>query len=411
MNARTQSLARLLRVGHWRTALVAVLVGGLVMSVAEWLVLRGEVSRSLDLVARTAAYSADAAVLFEDAEAAAELLRALVAQEHLESIEIVLADGRPLARVQAPQGWFGSAFGRVAAMLFDLDAHSRMQKDGRLFAQVHVRGDGEGLVRLLAGYGLGVGIAMLVTVLVVVWTARRLERDITEPLDRLARFTRSVREHRAFDRRAAASGIGEIDALGEDFNALLAEMQAHEAELLARQARLHTRNEALQLQAEQDALTGLPNRAAFGQRLQQAVARAAQRGGALGLMFVDADRFKEVNDTHGHQAGDRVLVEIALRLQRALRDNDLVARLGGDEFAILLEPLAERADAEVVARKIDAQMQLPMTLPDGQCIVPSVSIGLAVYPADGADAQALLRHADASMYDTKRLRRAGAPQP
>jgi diguanylate cyclase (GGDEF)-like protein len=397
-----QPLARLLRRGHWRSALAALALAGLVVGAVSLAVLRTEVGRSLQGVARSTAFNADVAVIFEDARAAAELLRLVAAQEHLARIEIVLADGRVLAREERPAGWLGRAADALAARLFELDAQAPVTLNDRVRAHVRLRGDGGGLLRLLGGWALAVLAAMAATAALVVAGTRRLENRITAPLDALARFTRSVREHRDFDRRAPPAGIAEIDALAEDFHALLAEVQAHEAELLAREKRLRSRNEALRQQAEADPLTGLPNRAAFALRLQQAVDRAAERDGALGLMFVDVDRFKAVNDTHGHAVGDRVLVEIGRRLQRSLRESDLVARLGGDEFAILLEPLASRADADHVARKIEATMQQPLPIHGGPTLVPRVSVGLAMYPADGADAQALLAHADRLMYQAKR---------
>ena len=400
-----QPLSRLLRQGHWRSALAALALVGLIVGAVSVQVLRGEIGRSLAGVARGAAFSAEAAVIFEDAQAAGELLQLLAAQERLAAAEIVLTDGRVLARVQRPAGWLDGGADRLAARVFELDARAPVTLNDRVRAELRVRGDGEELLRLLAGYALAAGAAMAATVALVVAGTRRLETRITAPLDALARFTRQVREERAFDRRAPAAGVAEIDALAEDFNALLAEVQAREAELLARQARLRTRNEALRQQAEADPLTGLPNRATFAARLQQAVDRAAERDGALGLMFVDADRFKAINDTHGHAVGDRVLVEIGRRLQRSLRDSDLVARLGGDEFAILLEPLAEAADADLVARKIEATMHQPLAIEGGPTLVPRVSIGLAMYPADGADAQALLAHADRLMYHAKRAQR------
>lgn len=398
-------LSRLLRQGHWRSALAALAVMGLIVGAVSVQVLRGEIGRSLAGVARGAAFSAEAAVIFEDAQAAGELLQLLAAQERLAAAEIVLTDGRVLARVQRPAGWLDGAADRLAARLFDLDAQAPVALNDRVRARLHVRGDGEDLLRLVAGYALAGGAALAATVALVVAGTRRLENRITAPLDELARFTRQVREERAFDRRAPAAGVAEIDALADDFNALLAEVQAREAELLARHARLRSRNEVLRQQAEADPLTGLPNRAAFAVRLQQAVDRAAERDVALGLMFVDADRFKAINDTHGHAVGDRVLVEIGRRLQRSLRESDLVARLGGDEFAILLEPLADAADAQLVAGKIEATMHQPLAIDGGPTLVPRVSIGLALYPADGADAQALLAHADRLMYHAKRAQR------
>jgi len=399
-------LAGLLRRGHWRVAAAALLIVGAVTAAAALALLRTEVARRLELVARTAAYAVEAAVLFEDPDAAEELLQSLARREHLARVEIELADGRVLAHVlRHGAGWVDNAFDGAASRLFELDAASGVEKDGRLRAQVRLRGNGEGLAELLSWYLLGVAGAMLATMVVVVLFSRRLEARITAPLDRLAQFTRSVRAERAFDRRAGEVGILEIDALAEDFNALLAEMQAFEAELLARQARLHSRNEVLKQQAAHDMLTGLPNRAHFHERLQQAIDAAAAQGHGLGVMFVDADRFKPINDEFGHHVGDRVLVEIARRLEGALRDADLVGRLGGDEFAILLAPLADAAHAAVVAQKIDAAMAVPLLLEGGRSLALQVSTGLALFPVDATSADALLRCADTAMYAAKRARR------
>ena len=395
----------MLRRGHWRSAAMALALAGLIVGVVAVHLLRSEVGRSLQGVARSAALSAEAPVIFEDAQAAAGLLQLLATQERLAHAEIELADGRVLARVQRQ----GSALGRwldsLAARLFELQASAPVMLNQRARGELRLRGDGQALLGLLGGYALGLAAAMVATAALVVAVTRRLEDRITAPLRALAQFTRGVREARAFAERAPSAGIAEIDALAEDFNALLAEVQAHEAELLARERRLRTRNELLRQQAEADALTGLPNRSSFAARLQQAVERAAERGSALGLMFVDADRFKAINDSYGHTVGDHVLVEIGQRLQRALRESDLVARLGGDEFAILLEPIADAADAEVVARKIEAQMRRPLQLEGLPPIMLQVSLGLALYPHDGRDAATLLDHADRRMYAAKRTQR------
>lgn len=394
----------MLRRGHWRSATVALVLAGLIVGAVAVQLLRSEVGRSLQGVARSAAFSAEAPVIFEDAQAATELLQLLATQERLAHAEIELADGRVLAQVQREGGTLARWVDGMAARLFELQASAPVRLNDRARAELRLRGDGQALLGLLGGYALGLAAAMVATAALVVVGTRRLEDRITAPLRALAQFTRGVRETRSFAERAPSVGIAEIDALAEDFNALLAEVQVHEAEMLAREQRLRSRNELLRQQAEGDALTGLPNRTTFAQRLQQAVERAAECGSALALMFVDADRFKAINDSYGHAVGDRVLIEIGRRLQHALRESDLVARLGGDEFAILLEPLAERGDAALVARKIEAQMQAPLLLEGLPPIVPRVSVGLAFYPGDGDDAAALLQRADLLMYDVKRDR-------
>jgi diguanylate cyclase (GGDEF)-like protein len=399
----------MLRRGHWRSATMALALAGLIVGAVAVQLLRSEVGRNLQGVARSAAFSAEAPVIFEDAQAAAELLQLLATQERLAQAEIELADGRVLARVQRSGSTLGPWVDGLAAHLFELQARAPVTLNARARAELRVRGDGQALLGLLGGYALGLAAAMAATAALVVVVTRRLEDRITAPLRALAQFTRGVREARAFAERAPSAGIAEIDALAEDFNALLAEVQVHEAELLARERRLRTRNELLRQQAEVDALTGLPNRATFAARLQQAVERAAERGSALGLMFVDADHFKAINDSYGHTVGDQVLIEIGQRLQGALRESDLVARLGGDEFAILLEPIAEAVDAEVVARKIEAQMRRPLQLEGLPAITLQVSLGLALYPRDGRDAATLLDHADRLMYAAKRTQREAAP--
>jgi diguanylate cyclase (GGDEF)-like protein/PAS domain S-box-containing protein len=153
--------------------------------------------------------------------------------------------------------------------------------------------------------------------------------------------------------------------------------------------------------AYNDALTGLANRTSLAPALEQAVERARRRGSPLAAMFLDLDGFKEINDRHGHAAGDRVLVEVSGRLRAALRASDLVARLGGDEFFVVLEDAQEPARIETVARKLLGEIERPFELPSGERPSLSASIGISVFPSDAADASMLMRHSDRAMYDAK----------
>jgi diguanylate cyclase (GGDEF)-like protein len=150
-----------------------------------------------------------------------------------------------------------------------------------------------------------------------------------------------------------------------------------------------------------DRLTGLPNRVWLNDRLGQAV-RLSQRTGLIGgVLMIDLDRFKVVNDTVGHHKGDLVLVEAARRLQLAVRASDSVARLGGDEFAVSLEGLSDRQDATRTAERIVADFTLPF-LVEGRAFSVGASVGIAIYPESGPDLSVLLQHADAAMYEAKR---------
>jgi diguanylate cyclase (GGDEF)-like protein/PAS domain S-box-containing protein len=153
-------------------------------------------------------------------------------------------------------------------------------------------------------------------------------------------------------------------------------------------------------QAEHDALTGLPNRVLFIDRLQQALAKERREHGRFALMFLDLDDFKAINDTHGHHAGDAVLQQVALRLTHCVRAVDTVSRLGGDEFVVLLADAGGVDQAAHVAGSIMRALGVPMHA-CGHELNLTASIGIAICPGDGTDVDALLRHADAAMYHAK----------
>ena len=158
-------------------------------------------------------------------------------------------------------------------------------------------------------------------------------------------------------------------------------------------------------EANHDTLTGLANRQMFMLQLkQQFTLRGREDNLRFALLFIDLDRFKLINDTMGHHAGDCFLIEVSQRLQRTVREHDLVARLGGDEFVVLLTQLTQDGDAEEVADRIIEIMREPMTL-QGQAVNSGASIGIACYKPDYNSADALLRDADAAMYQAKAMGR------
>ena len=153
--------------------------------------------------------------------------------------------------------------------------------------------------------------------------------------------------------------------------------------------------------AHHDPLTDLPNRLLFAGHLQSSLARAERSRQTLALLFIDLDRFKEVNDTLGHALGDELLVEVGHRLAAQLRSGDLLARLGGDEFVCILEGVDTPREASRVAEKLIARIAEPLLLRQNEIRV-SASIGISLYPADGMDSDNLLRAADTAMYEAKK---------
>ena len=158
--------------------------------------------------------------------------------------------------------------------------------------------------------------------------------------------------------------------------------------------------EQIEFHAYHDVLTHLPNRKLFTDRLRHSVTRSKRTGRSVAVMFIDIDHFKTINDTLGHTAGDELLLEMSRRLRGCVREDDTVARLGGDEFTVILAELREPEDAIQVAQKILESVQEPINIGNVPISV-SASIGIALYPVDGADPESLLRNADSAMYRAK----------
>jgi diguanylate cyclase (GGDEF)-like protein/PAS domain S-box-containing protein len=172
------------------------------------------------------------------------------------------------------------------------------------------------------------------------------------------------------------------------------------ANILATAIDRKSTEERLTYLAQFDPLTGLPNRSLFLDRLEQAMEHARRNRKRIGVIFADLDRFKIVNDTMGHSAGDKLLVQVAQRLQGCIRSVDTVARLGGDEFAFILSELTHAEDATLVAEKVILSLSRVFEL-EGQEVYVSASLGISIYPGDGVNADSLLRNADTAMFQAK----------
>jgi diguanylate cyclase (GGDEF)-like protein len=164
------------------------------------------------------------------------------------------------------------------------------------------------------------------------------------------------------------------------------------------------KEEASRYASVHDALTGLPNRVLFNDRLEHSLAQAKRHNWSLAVMFIDLDGFKKINDTYGHDAGDSVLKTIAARLTQSTRDDDTVSRHGGDEFLYLLTEVKNEQDLTSVAEKLIVSIQTPCDVSiDDLTINPSISasIGISIFPKDGTTAEALIKSADQAMYRAK----------
>jgi diguanylate cyclase (GGDEF)-like protein len=206
----------------------------------------------------------------------------------------------------------------------------------------------------------------------------------------------ATRDRRVYLQRAASASVAVVlltALLGRLSWQLLLSRQREGATKVAHAERV-------EYLAYHDGLTGLPNRSLFSRLLARAIKLSRRHERALAVLFLDLDRFKQINDTLGHAAGDQLLQEVARRLQFCLRDSDTVARLGGDEFVALLPEMESVEYAAIVAQKILTALAQPYMLV-GQEFRVTASIGICTYPSDGEDEQTLTKHADIAMYQAK----------
>ncbi len=390
------TLRQLLARVHLRLILFAVSLAAASMVVSGVIVIRNHAHRNLELIARTVGYSVEPAVVFDDRQAIREAMVQVVAVAGVGRVEVRSPAGAVLAEWDPPRGGFNAWLARLADQVFwpQPTVHG-IARDGATIAEVRISGNSAGILR----YALSGAIIALSCIILTVFAtrilARRLQRDLIDPLDHVAEVAHAVRRDRAFEKRVPSSGIAEIDRFGQDFNALLAELQGWHAGLTSENAELARR-------ATLDGLTGLGNRALFEQGLGEAIGAAATGGGTFAVLYLDVDDFKAINDVHGHNSGDAALIAVAEGLRNSIRPIDRAFRLGGDEFALVLAPYADPAHLDALLARIHQAMEQPFRLPSGLSATSTLSIGVAIYPVDGLSPQELLRCADAEMYKHKK---------
>jgi len=214
----------------------------------------------------------------------------------------------------------------------------------------------------------------------------RLQTLLSKPVGDLIGLVRHVAENKHYEKRLEVDRADEIGDLMHGVNTMLDTIQRHETEL-------HQR-------ANYDELTQLPNRHLLMERISRAIIAGRRHGTGVAILFLDLDRFKVINDSLGHSVGDDLLVQVAGKLLRVLRESDSVCRWGGDEFVMVLEDVHQAEDAEKAARKVTAELSKPFFVGD-HLLQVSTSIGIACFPQDGDDGMTLMKHADISMYQAK----------
>lgn len=403
-SGRLPTLRDLLARAHLRLILFTVVLASASLMLSGVLVIRAYAQRNLELMAHTVAYTVEPAVVFQDRQAILDGMTSVGATRGIDRLEVCDPAGKTLARWDRPhsalRGW---AVSSANALIWPEPARANVVQGGTVIARVKVYGNSGGILRYLIAATVIALTCVGLTVLATRILARRLQNEVIAPLDHVAEVAHSVRQERAFEKRVPASGIAEIDRFGQDFNALLAELQGWHAGLTSENAELQRR-------ATHDGLTGLGNRALFDQKLAEAVAESQRSGTPFALLYLDVDNFKQINDEYGHTSGDAALIAVGERVRSAIRQIDSAFRLGGDEFAVALAPFYNRAHVDGVVHRIRAAMESPFRMPGGQLATASLSIGVAVFPEDGESAELLLSQADTAMYRDKESRYQTRPE-
>ncbi|MCU7799405.1 MAG: EAL domain-containing protein [gamma proteobacterium symbiont of Lucinoma myriamae] len=230
-------------------------------------------------------------------------------------------------------------------------------------------------------------VLLFIIIATIVVSIFVLNKMISIPLGRLLEGINIISDG-DYSHKIVVAGQDELGMISKQFN------------LMAR--RVEKREHELDDLAHHDVLTKMPNRIMFHERLNEAVSRAKRLKSNLAVLFLDLDDFKLINDTLGHNVGDKLLIEVAKNLAQCLRTNDLLARIGGDEFNIMIEDVDSVVFVEGIAKKIITQMKLPHFIDSDQINI-TASIGIAVYPTDGEDSITLLKNADLAMYQAKKI--------
>jgi len=372
----------------------------------------------LDLLEKTAlsnsqskvkilAKSLEPAILFQDKRAAQQVMKILEDNDLIEFAALVLPDQTIMARYQKYTRQSAPIITKHSQINMDspyLDIVENIYVDGQNIGYVFLRTSLHKLHADQDHYRLLILTVFLVSILLSLLLSSYTQRWVTKPLKSLVKHVDYIQRTQDYHKPLELKADDEVGKLVAGFNHMMNTVKAREQELSSHGERLQQlvdiRTEQLFHQAHHDELTGLPNRYLLIDRLEHAIKSAERHKTPLALLFLDLDRFKIINDTLGHDVGDKLLKAVAGRLKSVARNSDTIARIGGDEFVILLEDISSPENCKTVAQKIIELLTTPFEV-SSQPVHISTSVGISLYPNDGKQWQVLLKNADISMYHAK----------
>ncbi len=282
--------------------------------------------------------------------------------------------------------------GHIFTFLY-LDVFEPVIHEGEIVGQLMIRADLDKVNNIIIRYvWIGIGVFFAYSFLAFL-LASSLQRLVSEPIKSLAASMRTVSREKNFSYRVQKTSHDELGRLFDGFNEMLSEIETRDQELLNSQVHL-------EYQAHHDPLTQLANRLLFHDRLDHSLARARRMKSRLAILYIDLDRFKNINDSLGHDVGDKVLCAVSERMNGLVRETDTLARMGGDEFVIILEQLRKNEDVQRYVERLLKELTRQIEVSDHKLHV-SASVGISLYPDNGDDADSLMQAADIAMYQAK----------
>lgn len=354
----------------------------------------------LETLANIVGQNSAAALLFDDRAAAIEVLGALEAERSVVSACLYEQSGKLFAEYQRSGAVHDCPlrFGQAAPANRGFVTVSRsVERAGDPAGTLVLRSDLREIAQRWRRMLAITAILLLGALAVGGIAGSLLQRRVSKPVQALVSAMHEVTEQHNFAARVALHGTDEIAQLGSGFNTMLAELESLANEKMEFMAQL--RHQALN-----DDLTGLPNRRLLADRLSHALNVARRLGHEVALLYIDLDGFKLVNDSLGHSIGDLLLLQVGERLRMRVRSSDTLARLGGDEFAVVVSGQAVRDQAGAAAKALLEALTPPFTVGEHDITI-GASIGMSVFPANGATPVELLQQADSAMYAAKRTGR------
>ncbi|RZU38130.1 diguanylate cyclase (GGDEF)-like protein [Fluviicoccus keumensis] len=381
---------------HLVTALTSGIVAGVIMILTVWTIARGNANTDVQIKASIMADNILPSLQFRDNAVAHDILAGLGRDRDILRAKVIEANGETFAEYLPERPGLAKRLRSkdlIRASIPIMDGKDRL-------GTVELVRDMNSVYRETTIYTMAIGVAMLVSLLVGSLLILRLQRSITVPLANLTRLMKQVSERNDYTHRTEVTSRDELGDLGLSFNHMIEQIQQRDTALGHELSERLRAEEQLAHLAHHDPVTGLPNRHFFRKCTQDLEKLQGSTDHGMALLFIDLDNFKYVNDTFGHDCGDQLLTEVAMRLQGAVRSNDIVVRFGGDEFVVLLQNVRETALALQLAEKLREILTRPLRL-NNQEFVVTCSIGVAVAPLHGRSAEELLQNADAAMYHAK----------